>query len=32
MKNLKEDIIDTDDILSILNEITEEDKTIKDLK
>ena len=32
LKNLKEEIVDNDEILNIINEIIEEDKTIKDLK
>ena len=32
MKNLKNEIIDNDEILDIVNEIIEEDKTIEDLK
>ena len=32
MKDLKEEIIDNDEILNIVNEIIEDDKTIKDLK
>ena len=32
LKNLKEEIVDNDEILNIVNEIVEEDKTIKDLK
>ena len=32
MKNLKEEILDNDNILNIVNEIREDDKTIKDLK
>ena len=32
MKNLKEEIVDIDEILDIVNEILEEDKTIKDVK
>ena len=32
MKNLKEEIVDNDEILDIVNKIVEEDKTIKDLK
>ena len=31
LKNLKEEIVDNDEILDIVNEITEEGKTIKDL-
>ena len=31
-KNLKEEIIDNDEVLNIINEIGEDDKTIKDLK
>ena len=32
MKNLKNEIFDNDEILNIVNEIVEDDKTIKDLK
>ena len=32
LKNLKEEIVDNDEILNIINEIIEDDKTIKDLK
>ena len=32
LKNLKEEIVDNDEILNIVNEIIENDKTIKDLK
>ena len=32
LKNLKEEIVDNDEILNINNEIIEDDKTIKDLK
>ena len=32
MKDLKEEIGDNDEILTFVNEIVEEDKTIKDLK
>ena len=32
MKNLKEEIVDNDEILNIVDEIEEDDKTIKDLK
>ena len=32
VKNLKEEIVDNDEILDIVNKIVEEDKTIKDLK
>ena len=32
MKNLKKEIVNNDEILNIVNEIIEEDKTIKDLK
>ena len=32
MKDLKEEIADNDEILKIVNEIVEEDKTVKDLK
>ena len=32
LKNLKEKIVDKDEILKIINEIIEDDKTIKDLK
>ena len=32
LKNLKNEIVDNDEILNIVNEILEEDKTIKDLK
>ena len=32
MKNLKEELVDDDEILKIINEIIEDDKTIKDLK
>ena len=32
MKNLKNEIVDNDEILNIVNEIVEEDKTVKDLK
>ena len=32
LKNLKEEIVDNDEILIIVNKIVEEDKTIKDLK
>ena len=32
LKDLKEEIVDNDEILNIINEIVEEDKTIKDLK
>ena len=32
LKNLKEEIVNTDEILNIINEIIENDKTIKDLK
>ena len=32
LKNLKNEFIDNDEILDIVNEIIEEDKTIKDLK
>ena len=32
LKDLKEEIVDNDEILSIVDEIVEEDKTIKDLK
>ena len=32
MKDLEEEIVDNDEILNIVNEILEEDKTIKDLK
>ena len=32
LKNLKEEIVDNDEILDIVNKIVEEDKTIKDLK
>ena len=32
MKNLKEEIVDNDEILNIIDEIIEDDKTIKDLK
>ena len=31
MKNLKEEIVDNDEILNIVNEIIEVDETIKDL-
>ena len=32
LKNLKEEIVDNDEILNIINEIIEDDRTIKDLK
>ena len=32
LKNLKEEIVDNDELLNIINEIIEDDKTIKDLK
>ena len=32
LKNLKEEIVDNDEIFYIVNKIVEEDKTIKDLK
>ena len=32
LKNLKEEIVDNDEILDIVNKIVEDDKTIKDLK
>ena len=32
MEDLKEKIVDNDEILNIVNEIVEDDKTIKDLK
>ena len=32
LKNLKEEIVDNDEILSIINEIIEDDRTIIDLK
>ena len=32
LKNLKEEIVDNDEISNIINEITEDDKTIEDLK
>ena len=32
LKDLKEEIVDNDEILNIINEIVEDDKTIKDLK
>ena len=32
LKNLKEEVVDNDEILNIINEIIEDDKTIKDLK
>ena len=32
LKNLKGEIVDNDEILNIINEIIEDDKTIKDLK
>ena len=32
MKNLKNEIVDNDEILNIVGEIVEDDKTIKDLK
>ena len=32
LKNLKEEIVDVDEILDIVNEIVEDDRTIKDLK
>ena len=32
MKNLKNEIVDNDEILNIVDEIVEDDKTIKDLK
>ena len=32
LKNLKEEIVDNDEILNIINEMIEDDKTIKDLK
>ena len=32
LKDIKEEIVDNDEILNIVNEIIEEDKTIKDLK
>ena len=32
LKNLKEEIVDNDEILNIINEIIEDDKTIKDFK
>ena len=32
LKNLKSEIVDNDELLNIVNEIVEEDKTIKDLK
>ena len=32
LKNLKEKIVDNDEILNIVNEIEREDRTIKDLK
>ena len=32
MKNFKNEIVDNDEILNIVNEIVEEDKTIKDLR
>ena len=32
LKNLREEIVDTDEILNIINEIGEEDRTIKDSK
>ena len=32
LKNLKEEIVDNDEILNIINEIIEDDETIKDLK
>ena len=31
-KNLKEEIVDNDEILNIINEIIEDDRTINDLK
>ena len=32
MKNLKEEFVDKDEIINIVNEIEAEDRTIKDLK
>ena len=32
LKNLKEEIVDNDEILNIINEIIEDDKTVEDLK
>ena len=32
LKNLKEEIVDNDEIMNIVNKLVEEDKTIKDLK
>ena len=32
LKNLKEEIVDNDEIVNIVNEIEEDDKTVKDLK
>ena len=32
MKNLRNEIVDNDEILNNVNEIVEEDKTIEDLK
>ena len=32
LKNLKEEVVDNDEILNIVNDIEEEDRTIKDLK
>ena len=32
MKNLKNEIVDNDEILNVVNEIVEDDKTIKDFK
>ena len=32
LKNLKEEIVDNDELLNIINEVIEEERTIKDLK